>query len=92
MIPLNEIATPALAYLGDCVLELLVRERLVRTGLSKSGHLHSSALKFVQASAQAGAMERILPLLTREEELYYKRGRNSDTSMFRKAPAPQNIV
>ena len=77
MIPLNEISTPALAYLGDCVLEMLVRETLVRRGLSKSGHLNSEALHYVRASAQAEAMERILPMLTEGELQAYKRGRNS---------------
>ena len=77
MIPLNEISTPALAYLGDCVLEMQVRETLVMKGLSKSGHLNSEALHYVRASAQASAMERILPLLTETEAQYYKRGRNS---------------
>lgn len=77
MIPLNEISTSALAYLGDCVLELRVRELLVKQGLSKSGHLNAEALHFVRASAQAEAMERILPLLTEEETRIYKRGRNS---------------
>ena len=77
MIPLNEISTPALAYLGDCVLEMQVRERLVGQGLSKSGHLNAEALRYVRASAQADAMERILPLLNEEELRVYKRGRNS---------------
>ncbi len=77
MIPLGEVSTPALAYLGDCVLEMQVRERLVCKGLSKSGHLNSEALCYVRASAQAAAMERILPLLNECEMLYYKRGRNS---------------
>ncbi len=77
MIRLNEISTSALAYLGDCVLELRVRELLVKRGISKSGHLNAEALHFVRASAQAEAMERILPLLTEEETKIYKRGRNS---------------
>lgn len=77
MIPLNEISTPALAYLGDCVLEMQVRELLVGRGLSKSGHLNAEALGFVRASAQADAMERILPILSEEELKIYKRGRNS---------------
>ena len=77
MIPLNEISTPALAYLGDCVLELRVRETLVCRGISKSGRLNSEALHYVRASAQAEAMERILPMLTESEMQAYKRGRNS---------------
>jgi len=76
MIDLREISTPALAYLGDCVLELCVREHLVDSGLSTSGHLNAAALGYVRASAQAEAMKRLLPLLNEIEEAYFKRGRN----------------
>ena len=77
MKPLNEIATPALAYLGDSVLEIRVRELLVDRGLSKSAHLNDAALDFVRASAQAAAVKRILPLLDEEETRAFLRGRNS---------------
>ncbi|MBE6632821.1 MAG: ribonuclease III [Ruminococcaceae bacterium] len=77
MLPINEISTPALAYLGDCVIEMMVRERLVRQGIAKSGHLNAAALRYVKASAQAEAMRRILEALTEEEMRIYKRGRNS---------------
>ncbi len=73
---LREISTPALAYLGDCVLELCVREHLVQSGLSTSAHLNVAALDYVRASAQAEAMKRLLPLLNEEEEAYFRRGRN----------------
>ena len=61
MIDLREVSTPALAYLGDCVLEMCVREYLVNQGLSTSGHLNEAALGYVRASAQAEAMKKILP-------------------------------
>lgn len=77
MKPLNEIATPALAYLGDSVLEIRVRELLVERGLSKSAHLNDAALDFVRASAQAAAVKQILPLLDKEETRVFLRGRNS---------------
>lgn len=73
----REVTTPALAYLGDCVLELCVRELLVERGLSRSAHLNEAALGFVRASAQAEAMKLILPLLDEEETGYFHRGRNS---------------
>ena len=76
MTDIHEISVPALAYLGDCVIELCVREHLVSQGLSKSGHLNEAALSFVRASAQAEAMKKLIPLLTEEEEGYFKRGRN----------------
>lgn len=73
---MNEISTGALAYLGDCVLEIRVRERLVRDGISGSGELNRRALDYVKASAQAAAMHRIIPMLTDAESAVYKRGRN----------------
>ena len=76
MIDIREVSTQALAYLGDCVLEMQVREHLVNTGLSTSGHLNEAALSFVRASAQAEAMKKLLPVLSEEEEAYFRRGRN----------------
>ncbi len=73
---LNTYSTASLAYLGDCVLELCVREQLVRSGLSSSAKLNREALNFVRASTQAQAMKKILPLLTEEEEAVFRRGRN----------------
>ena len=76
MMNIREISTEALAYLGDSVLEIKVRERLVSGGISGSGALNRESLRFVKASAQADAMNKILPLLSDEELLIYKRGRN----------------
>ena len=73
---LNEISTPALAYLGDCVIELCVRRHLVESGLSTSAHLNAAALDYVRAPAQAAAMKRLMPHLTDVEEAYFRRGRN----------------
>ena len=75
-IKLKEISTEALAYLGDCVIELKVREHLVESGISGSGNLNRASLSFVKASAQAQAMRRLIPILTEEEAAIFKRGRN----------------
>ena len=85
---LREVSVPALAYLGDCVLELLVRERLVESGLAKSADLNRAALQYVCASAQAEAMRRILPALNETEQAYYHRGRNSGHLNYPKAATP----
>ena len=73
---LQEISTPALAYLGDCVLERCVRRHLIEQGFSTSRNLNREALRYVRAAAQAEAMKRILPVLNEVEESYFKRGRN----------------
>jgi ribonuclease-3 family protein len=74
--PIEEISTAALAYLGDSVIELCVREMLVEKGVSSAKNLNSTALAFVKAEAQADAMKMILPLLTESENAAYRRGRN----------------
>ncbi len=74
--PIGEISTAALAYLGDSVLELCVREMLVERGVSSAKNLNAAALRFVKAEAQADAITRILPHLTEEENAAYRRGRN----------------
>ncbi len=73
---LNTYSTAALAYLGDSVLEICVRERLVKEGLSSSAALNKRALDFVRASAQAQAMKKLMPLLNEEEDAVFHRGRN----------------
>lgn len=70
----------ALAFVGDSVYGLLVRERLVRLANRPANTLHNASVKQVKASAQAQAAERILPLLTEEERSVYKRGRNAHVS------------
>ncbi|MBE6630382.1 MAG: ribonuclease III [Ruminococcaceae bacterium] len=69
-------SSASLAYLGDAVLELRVRERLVELGYTSSKALNQHALEYVRAGAQARAMERILPVLTEEESAVFHRGRN----------------
>lgn len=75
-IDVKQISTAALAYLGDSVFELLVRQMLVEKGISDSRRLNTEALKYVTASAQAAAVRRILAALTEEENAVYHRGRN----------------
>ena len=74
---LKEMSNAALAYCGDGVLELLVRERLVRQGLSTAAHLNAAARNYVTAPKQAEAMERLTPHLNEEEAGIYRRGRNN---------------
>ena len=70
------VSTAALAYLGDAVLELLARKQLLEAGYASAKSLNAHAREFVTAPAQAAAMERILPLLSEEEDAVFHRGRN----------------
>lgn len=69
----SAISAANLAYLGDCVFEIYVREYLVR---KNTQHPSVESLKFVTARVQSDVSERIMPFLTEEETAEYKRGRN----------------
>ena len=74
---LNTYSSASLAYLGDCAIELCVREYLVKEkGFSSSAKLNKEALSFVKASKQAEAMKNIIDMLTEEESAVFHRGRN----------------
>lgn len=77
MIDISQISAQALAYLGDAVIELLVRQRLILMGYEKSGKLNAEARKFVTAIAQSKAFYAIESVLTEQEMDIFRRGKNS---------------
>jgi ribonuclease-3 family protein len=77
---LNQMSSLALAYLGDGVYELMVRTWLCMRGKVTNKGLHRAAVTYVSAPAQAQRVEKILPMLTPEEQEVYRRGRNSHTA------------
>lgn len=88
MLDFTQTSAMALAYLGDCVLELLVREHLILKGYEKSSHLNSEARKFVTAIAQSKAYLSIADELTSEEADIFKRGKNSSHLNIPKSASP----
>ena len=68
-----------LAFLGDAVYELLVREWLVSSSAGRIGDLHKRKVDLVNSKAQYTAVETLSPQLTEEEKGVFKRGRNADT-------------
>ena len=66
-----------LAFVGDAVYSLYVRERLVFKGEGKPSELQKAASRLVSARGQSDFLNELLPLLTEEEEELYKRGRNA---------------
>ncbi len=66
-----------LAFVGDAVYSLYVRERLVFTTGGKAGDFQRSASKVVSAKGQSEFLEKLLPLFTEEELDVYRRGRNA---------------
>lgn len=73
----SQVSAGALAYLGDSVLEALIREKLVLKGYEKSAKLNKEALNYVTAVNQAIAFKNIEGVLTEDEAQIFRRGKNS---------------
>ncbi len=73
------LSPSVLAFMGDAVYGLFVRERL--SGINRpSKDLHSLSVKYVNAASQSKAYTVIADMLTEEETAIFKRGRNFHTS------------
>lgn len=73
----NELSPLNLAFIGDCVYEMLVRESLVLQANRPVNDLHRESVKYVSAKAQTVAYDKIKDILTEQETAVYKRGRNA---------------
>ncbi len=74
---IRAISSIGLAHIGDGVYELLVRTYLCAHGKATGKGLHRATVQLVCAPEQARRAQRILPLLTEEEQEVYRRGRNA---------------
>lgn len=72
-----DVPVSTLAYIGDAVYELYARLYACKHCQGRSGQLHRHSVELVKAQAQAKAVRRVMPLLTPEERLVFRRGRNS---------------
>ena len=84
---ISKMNTSTLAYLGDAVFEVIVREKIVTEKPGDVDRAHHTAVRYVSASGQAKAAKAMIAegFLTEEEEKIYKRARN-----HRSMSRPQN--
>ena len=73
----RQMSPVVLAFVGDAVYTLLVRQSLALSSACKTGELNKRASEVVSAHGQSARTARILPLLTEEESEIYHRGRNA---------------
>lgn len=74
---INQYPIQNLAYLGDAVMELMVREHLVADDDRRGVHPSERSREYVTAAAQSDAAGRIIDILTEDESAIYRRGRNN---------------
>ena len=78
--PYKNMSGLSLAFIGDAVYELLVRQYVLSLGEARVQDLHRETVRFVNAAFQSRAAELLSDVLTEEELAYYKRGRNANAS------------
>ena len=66
-----------LAFLGDCVYDIIIRTVVVERGNRATQGLHKKKSYLVNAKTQKELIESIQDLLNPEEEDIYRRGRNA---------------
>ena len=76
-VDIREYSPLTLAYIGDCVYDLVIKSLVISEGNKQVNKLHQETSKLVQASAQSLMMRTMQEHLTEEEHAVYKRGRNA---------------
>ncbi|MDO3412987.1 ribonuclease III domain-containing protein [Saccharibacillus sp. CPCC 101409] len=87
--PAGQLPPIALAYLGDAVFELAIRQYLITGANLRPHYLHREATKLVSAGAQARLLFRLEGVLTEEEADIVRRGRNAKSGTM---PKNANVI
>ena len=76
-VDIREYSPLTLAYIGDCIYDLVIKSLVINEGNKQVNKLHQETSRLVQASAQSLMMRAMQEHLTEEEHAVYKRGRNA---------------
>lgn len=66
-----------LAFIGDCVFDLIIRTAIVSRGNRAPEGLHKKKSRIVKAQTQALMVESLMDELSDDEKGFYRRGRNA---------------
>lgn len=97
----EELSPLALAFLGDSVHTMFVREKVLLGQTNKLNNYHNLAKKFCNAKAQMLTLEKIAPTLSNEESEVVRKARNAhskhgaknyDEETYKKATAFESLI
>lgn len=79
---IEEINVLVLAYLGDSIYELYVREYLIMLGIANVNDLQKESVKYVSAKSQAEFLKKLIEdnYFNEKDLTIIKRGRNYKSS------------
>ena len=75
-----QLNSQVLAFIGDSVYTLYIREKMLELPKNKSNVLHTYTNKYVSAVAQSLSMQKIKPILNEGELAVFMRARNYKTA------------
>lgn len=78
------------AYIGDSVYDLIIRTMVTAKGNNRPNKYHQQVIQYVNAHAQTMMMEKIKPILTEEERMMFRRGRNAKSISSAKNQTPHD--
>jgi len=73
-----------LAYIGDAVFEVIIRRFVMAHGNVSANKMHKITSSYVSAASQAAIIKQLYDVLTEEELLVFKRGRNAKSGSVAK--------
>ncbi len=76
----REVNVKTLAYIGDVVYELYIREHVISNSHEQVNRLHKKTIKYVSAKAQAKIVEVLTNEFSEEEKDIIRRGRNAEAN------------
>ena len=98
---LNQLSPLALAFMGDAIHTAYVRKCVLMGQKNKLNNYHETAKKFCNARHQKEVLEKLLPILSEEEQDVVRRARNChskhsaknfDEETYKKATAIEALI
>ena len=84
MVDIREQSPLSLAFVGDAVYSLLIREKLVTTKRYQINKLNKITISYVSAKGQFAALDIINDMLTEDEQNMVRRGKNASKASVSK--------
>lgn len=80
----SDVPVLALAFMGDAIWHVYVRNHVLTCGIRRPDLLHKAAVRYAKAGAQAKAILTLMDELTEQEQAVVRRGRNAKSSRMAK--------